>query len=55
MTMNTALNHLNDLINDGIEYPDAHYTTTTLFGCDSDALQAAYDQQFTAENGTTTE
>lgn len=53
--MNTALAHLNYLIDSGVEYPDAHHRTATLFGCDGDALQAAYDQQFTADNGTTTE
>lgn len=53
--MKAALAHLNWLIDSGVEYPDAHYRTTALFGCDADALQAAYDQQFTADTGTTTE
>lgn len=44
--MNAALEHLNWLIDHGAEYPEAHYRTVTLFGCDADELQAAYDQQF---------
>lgn len=45
--MDAALNHLNWLIDQGVEYPDAHYRAVDFFGCDATALQAEYDQQFT--------
>ena len=44
--MGAALNHLNYLIDNGAEYPEAHTRTVLLFGCDGDALQSAYDHQF---------
>lgn len=48
--MDAALNYLNRLIDQGVEYPEAHYRAFDLFGCDADALQAAYDHQFTNPN-----
>lgn len=46
--MQAALQHLNWLIDNGAEYPDAHARTVSLFGCDGDELQTAYDKQWSA-------
>lgn len=46
--MNAALDHLNWLIDHGVEYPDAYARTVSLFGCDGDELQVAYDKQWSA-------
>ena len=48
--MNAALNYLNRLIDQGVEYPEAHYRAVDLYGCDADALQVEYHQQFTNPN-----
>lgn len=48
--MDAALNYLNRQIDQGVEYPEAHYRAFDLYGCDADALQAAYHQQFTNPN-----
>lgn len=46
MDIDKALAYLNQLIEQGVEYPDAHYRAWSCFGVDSDALQDAYDNQF---------
>jgi len=38
-----ALEHLNGLIADGVEYPDAEYLTAKRFRVDADELREAYD------------
>ena len=44
--MNEALAHLNQLIKQGCEYPQAQYDTTVAFKVNADDLQVAYDEQF---------
>jgi hypothetical protein len=41
--MKEALAFLIELLEMGVEYPDAQYQTTVSFEVDGDALQAAYD------------
>lgn len=42
-TLSQALSQLHSRINMKHEYPDAHSAVSTLYGVDSEALQAAYD------------
>jgi hypothetical protein len=53
--MNAPLKLLNKLILQGMDFPDALYRVSCGYGCCPDVLKHQYDQQFTAENGTTTE
>ena len=45
--LSDALEHLNTLILNGGEYPDAIYKTTTAFNVNAQDLQDEYDRQFT--------
>lgn len=40
-----ALLYLKQLIEAGVEYPDAHYRASTKFGVSSEALQSLYDEE----------
>lgn len=42
--MQEALSFLIELLEMGVEYPDAQFQTTISFEVDADALQAAYDE-----------
>lgn len=42
--MSAALARLLRLINEGVEYPDAHCRVVDEFKVDGDALQDAYDE-----------
>jgi hypothetical protein len=44
--MEQALQYLNQLIEQGMDYPDAQYKAATRHSVDADALQQAYDDQF---------
>jgi hypothetical protein len=52
--MNEALGFLIELLEMGVEYPDAQYQTTVSFEVDADELQLAYDN-FCLEGGVTLE
>ena len=40
-----AYRYLRDLVDDGIEYPDAHTKAVMRFGVDGDELSKLYDEQ----------
>ena len=44
--MQTALAYLNELIESGIDYPDAEYRAAKRFSISADDLREAYDLQF---------
>lgn len=44
--MEQALNYLNALINQGMDYSDAQHKASAKYGVDADTLQQAYDDQF---------
>ena len=44
--MEQALQHLNALTDQGMDYSDAQYKASNKYGVDADALQQAYDDQF---------
>jgi len=44
--MEQALEYLNNLINQGMDYSDAQYKASDKYGVDADVLQQAYDDQF---------
>lgn len=44
--MQKALQYLNSLIEQGIDYPDAQYKASAKYNLDADALQQTYDDQF---------
>lgn len=47
--MKAAIEHLNWLIDNGIEFPDAAYRTATLFKISQQELEQEYDRQCGAE------
>ena len=46
-----ALAFLIELLEMGVEYPDAQYQTTVSFEVDADKLQAAYDEHCLSNAG----
>lgn len=49
--MKEALAFLIELLEMGVEYPDAQYQTTVSFEVDADALSAAYDEHCMSNAG----
>ncbi len=43
--MNQAMEYLNQLIADGVDYPDAEFKTAVKFGIAADDLREDYDRQ----------
>lgn len=48
--MKAALEHLNWLIDNGVEFPDAAYRTATLFKINQQELEQEYDRQYSNIN-----